>query len=120
MAKRESFNDKRRQAEAMEKENSSVRDQIRDLTVEYDASEIEVQRLEKEILEHRSRMASILDEAESLKTQLLSGRSATKAVVEELASLKDDYGDWMKEMRDSEAKQSECLLKWEQLRRAFI
>ncbi|KZV38334.1 hypothetical protein F511_24093 [Dorcoceras hygrometricum] len=115
IAKRESFNDKRRQAEAMEKENSFVRDRIRDLTVEYDASEIEVQRLEKEILEHRSRMASILDEAKSLKTQLLSGRSATKAVVEELASLKDDYGDWMKEMRDSEAKQSECLLKLEQL-----
>ncbi|KZV19271.1 hypothetical protein F511_37032 [Dorcoceras hygrometricum] len=65
-------------------------------------------------------MASILDEAESLKTQLLSGRSETKAVVEELASLKDDYGGWMKEMRDSEEKENECLLKWEKLHRALI
>ncbi|KZV54718.1 myosin-17-like [Dorcoceras hygrometricum] len=64
-------------------------------------------------------MDSILDEAETLKKLLLSGRSATKAVVEELASLKGDYGDWMKEMRDSEEKQGECLLKWEQLRRIF-
>ncbi|KZV47977.1 glutamate receptor 2.7-like [Dorcoceras hygrometricum] len=45
--------------------------------------------------------------------------SATKAIVDELASLKDDYGDWTKEIRDSEEKQGEFLLKWVQLRRVF-
>ncbi|KZV46032.1 Heat shock transcription factor [Dorcoceras hygrometricum] len=119
MAKRDDFHNKRRRAEAMEQENLSVRDQIRNLTVEYDVCEDVVKRLEREIAEQRSKMALILDEAETLKKTLLSNRSATRAVVDELAGLKSDYVDWTKEIRDSEEKQGECLLKWEQLRRLF-
>ncbi|KZV53089.1 hypothetical protein F511_19760 [Dorcoceras hygrometricum] len=119
MDKLEDFRNKRRRAEAMEQENLSIRDKIRYLTVEYDANECEVKRLEKEILEHRSKMALLLDESEALKKKLLSSRCETKAVVDELVSLKEDYGAWTREMQDSEDKQGECLLKWEQLRRLF-
>ncbi|KZV39335.1 hypothetical protein F511_17527 [Dorcoceras hygrometricum] len=119
MAKKDDFHNKRRRAEAMEQENLSVRDQIRNLTVEYDVCEDVVKRLEREIAEQRSKMALILDEAETLKKTLLSNRSATRAVVDELAGLKSEYVDWTKEIRDSEEKQGECLLKWEQLRRLF-
>ncbi|KZV42736.1 hypothetical protein F511_10444, partial [Dorcoceras hygrometricum] len=119
MAKRDDFHTKRRRAEVMEQENLSVRDQIRNLTLEYDVCEDVIKQLEREIAEQRSKMALILDEAETLKKTLLSNRSATRAVVDELAGLKGDYVDWSKEIRDSEEKQGECLLKWEQLRRLF-
>ncbi|KZV31429.1 transcription factor HBP-1a-like [Dorcoceras hygrometricum] len=56
MAKRDEFHNKRRRAEAMEQENLSVRDQIHNLTVEYDVCEDVVKRLEREISEHRSKM----------------------------------------------------------------
>ncbi|KZV55098.1 Heat shock transcription factor [Dorcoceras hygrometricum] len=102
MAKRDDFHNKRRRAEAMEQENLSVRDQIRNLTVEYDVCEDVIKKLEREIVEQRSKMALILDEAETLKKTLLSNRSATRAVVDELAGLKGDYVDWSKEIRDSE------------------
>ncbi|KZV57375.1 125 kDa kinesin-related protein [Dorcoceras hygrometricum] len=115
MAKRDDFHNKRRRAEAMEQENLSVRDRIRNLTVDYDVCEDVVKRLQREISEQRSNMALILDEAETLKKTLLSNRSATKAVVDEFTGLKGDYVDWTTEIRDSEAKQGECLLKWERL-----
>ncbi|KZV23456.1 hypothetical protein F511_39783 [Dorcoceras hygrometricum] len=102
MAKRDDFHNKHRREEAMEQENLSVRDRIQNLTAEYDVSEDVVRRLEREILEHQSKMALILDEAEALKKTFLSNRSATKAAVDELASLKGDYADWTKEIQDSE------------------
>ncbi|KZV39013.1 hypothetical protein F511_37901 [Dorcoceras hygrometricum] len=58
MAKVEDFHYKRRKAEGMEQENSSVRAQIQNLTTEYDTNEDEVKRLEEKILEHRAKMAS--------------------------------------------------------------
>ncbi|KZV33699.1 disease resistance protein [Dorcoceras hygrometricum] len=119
MAKVEDFHHKRRKAEAMEQENSYVRVQIRNLTAEYDANEDEVKKLEEKILEHRSKMASLMDEAESLENTLLSNRRDTQVVVDEVVSLKEDYSRWVREIQDSDEKQGECLLKWEQLRRLF-
>ncbi|KZV21477.1 transcription factor HBP-1a-like [Dorcoceras hygrometricum] len=119
MAKVEDFHHKRHRAEVMEQENSSVRAQIKNLTVEYDANEDEVKRLEEKILEHRAKMALLMDEAESLEKGLLSNRRDTQVVVDEVVSLKEDYGKWVREIQDSDDKQGECLLKWEQLRRLF-
>ncbi|KZV26788.1 disease resistance protein [Dorcoceras hygrometricum] len=118
MAKVEDFHHKRRKAEVMEQENSSVRAQIKNLTTEYDTNEDEVKRLEEKILEHRAKMASLMDEAESLENKL-SNRRDTQIVVDEVVSLKEDYGKWVREIQDSDEKQGECLLKWEQLRRLF-
>ncbi|KZV46843.1 hypothetical protein F511_35139 [Dorcoceras hygrometricum] len=119
MAKLEDFHKKRRQAEVMEQENLSVRTQIKKFTVEYDANKGEVKNLEEKILEHRTKMALLLDEAESLEKKLLSNKCETKAVVDELVSLKEDYGTWMREMQDSKDRQGDCLLKCQQLRRLF-
>ncbi|KZV19077.1 flagellar associated protein [Dorcoceras hygrometricum] len=119
MAKVEDFHYKRRKAEGMEQENSSVRAQIQNLTTEYDTNEDEVKRLEEKILEHRAKMDSLMDEAESLEKNLLSSRRDTQIVVDEVVSLKEEYGKWVREIQDSDEKQGECLLKWEQLRRLF-
>ncbi|KZV35435.1 disease resistance protein [Dorcoceras hygrometricum] len=119
MAKVEDFHYKRRKAEGMEQENSSVRAQIQNLTTEHDTNEDEVKRLEEKILEHRAKMASLMDEAESLEKNLLSSRRDTQIVVDEVVSLKEEYGKWVREIQDSDEKQEECLLKWEQLRRLF-
>ncbi|KZV14426.1 hypothetical protein F511_43284 [Dorcoceras hygrometricum] len=59
MAKRDDFHNKRRRAEAMEQENLSVRDQIRNLTVEYDVCEDVVKKFEREIAEQQSKMAFV-------------------------------------------------------------
>ncbi|KZV28938.1 hypothetical protein F511_13733 [Dorcoceras hygrometricum] len=119
MAKVEDFHYKRRKAEGMEQENSSVRAQIQNLTTEYDTNEDEVKRLEEKILEHRAKMASLMDEAESLEKKLLSSRRDTQIIVDEVVSLKEEYGEWAREIQESDEKQGECLLKWEQLRRLF-
>ncbi|KZV33665.1 disease resistance protein [Dorcoceras hygrometricum] len=92
MAKVEDFHYKRRKAEGMEQENSSVRAQIQNLTTEYDTNEDEVKRLEEKILEHRAKMASLMDEAESLEKKLLSSRRDTQIIVDEVVSLKEEYG----------------------------
>ncbi|KZV48193.1 hypothetical protein F511_20326 [Dorcoceras hygrometricum] len=119
LAKLEDFHSKRHRVEEMEQEGLIIHAQIKERTVEFDASEGEVKKLEEQIVEHRAKMALLLDEAEALEKKLVSYQREAKLAAGELVGLKDKYNNWTQGLRASEEKQRECLLKWEQLRRLF-
>ncbi|KZV57806.1 microtubule associated protein 1a [Dorcoceras hygrometricum] len=119
LAKLEDFRSKHHRVEEMEQEGHHIRAQIKERIVEYDASEEDVKKLEEQILERRAKMAVLLDEAEALERKLVSYQREAKLVAGELVDLKDKYNMWTQDLRASEDKQGECLLKWEQLRRLF-